>query len=651
MHTPNWLQRLLEGDDDLTGDDPPDLDGPPATPDDPRWDDGQREVIHAPVDERLLVQAGPGAGKTDVACARVARFVDDGIPGDRILLVSFTNAAVEEMRDRIRNLGAADAHQLASVHVRTIDSLAAVLRFNYREEEVDFSGYDENLEDFLDLLRNPTTFLTDYLDSFRHVIVDEAQDVTGLRRRVLEELFDHLPDRCGITVFGDSCQSIYGWTRDAPSRGKDGDDRTLLDYLAEDHGSGFRPVPLGGQYRTTDEELKTLKADLRDLIQERGQHPEDRYQFVRERLADYGSDEKVRWKEIPELLRGRDRTMVLFRTTAALAMASSYLNGEGIDHRIRYSGMPRLVAPWVGHIFSDFFQPDMAEGVFYERWEETPSHLRRRHEPDEAWRILRTLAGERGTIKPSLLRYRLAGRRPPESLLGKELGTSGPLLSTIHAAKGREAPEVVLLLTAGRDEEDTEDIGEEARVLYVGATRPREVLDVLDRPDPRFMSLDSGRVCRYARRNDWLQMFLGLDHDVDAVFSVDRRLEHLDTDAQQTQKAIASVDRLPHEVRAEREQLGEKDWRYLIRDGERILGSISSRADSEIWDAGRRFLKGKKRPAPTINHLWLHEPSTRVLAEDDARLDRVAEPYGRTGFWLGPVIEGFPSFPYFGSST
>lgn len=651
MHTPNWLQRLIDSDDDLSGGDPSGQSGAPASPDDPRWDDGQREVIEAPVNDRLLVLAGPGAGKTDVACARVARLVEDGTPGDKILLVSFTNAAVEEIRDRIRALGETDPHQLASVHVRTIDSLAAVLRFNYREEEVEFSGYDENLEDFLELLQNPTPYLTDYLDSFRHVIVDEAQDVTGLRRRVLEELFDHLPDGCGITVFGDPCQSIYGWTSDASAREDDGDDRTLLDYLADDYRAGFRPVPLSGQYRTADEELKTLKADLRDVLEEDKDSPEDNYRSVRERLADYGSDERVRWKDIPDLLRGRDETMVLFRTTAALAMASSYLNSDGVDHRIRYSGMPRLVAPWVGYIFSDFLESDMTEDIFYERWEETPSHLRRHHEPEEAWRILRSLAGERSrTITPSLLRYRLAGRRPPDSLLGKELGTSGPLLSTIHAAKGREAPEVVLLLTGKRDSEETGDIEEEARVLYVGATRPRETLDVLDRPGPSFMPLDSGRICRYTRSKDRLQIFFGLNGDVDTGFSVSSRLENLETDAGEVQSRIAELNPLPQEVMAKRVNLGGDDWRYLIKDDDSILGSISRRADRDLWNAGRRFLNGKQ-PARKIIFLWFAEPSTCVLPEDDGRLDRMAEPYARTGFWLGPVIKGFPPIQYYGRKS
>jgi superfamily I DNA/RNA helicase len=40
------------------------------------WDKSQREVIDTPPEDRLLVGAGPGTGKTAVACARVSQLID-----------------------------------------------------------------------------------------------------------------------------------------------------------------------------------------------------------------------------------------------------------------------------------------------------------------------------------------------------------------------------------------------------------------------------------------------------------------------------------------------------------------------------------------------------------------------------------------------
>ncbi len=63
-------------------------------------DDLQGDVITAPASDRLLVDAGPGTGKTYVACSRVAALINEGVPAGRIWLVSFTRTAVQEIRAR-----------------------------------------------------------------------------------------------------------------------------------------------------------------------------------------------------------------------------------------------------------------------------------------------------------------------------------------------------------------------------------------------------------------------------------------------------------------------------------------------------------------------------------------------------------------------
>jgi hypothetical protein len=50
----------------------------------------QLEVIMDEPESWQLVTAGPGAGKSVVACQRIAYLVDDGVPPSRILLGSFT---------------------------------------------------------------------------------------------------------------------------------------------------------------------------------------------------------------------------------------------------------------------------------------------------------------------------------------------------------------------------------------------------------------------------------------------------------------------------------------------------------------------------------------------------------------------------------
>jgi DNA helicase-2/ATP-dependent DNA helicase PcrA len=90
-------------------------------------DESQLRVAQAPADTRMLVEAGPGSGKTHAACERVISLVqDEGIAPSRIMLLSFTRIAVAELRERIaRRLN--DIPNVAALQIRTFDSFAARL--------------------------------------------------------------------------------------------------------------------------------------------------------------------------------------------------------------------------------------------------------------------------------------------------------------------------------------------------------------------------------------------------------------------------------------------------------------------------------------------------------------------------------------------
>ena len=77
--------------------------------------EAQREaVLHH--DGPLLILAGPGSGKTRVITHRIARMLADGVPGQQILALTFTNKAADEMRLRVQRLAPGSQVWIGTFH-------------------------------------------------------------------------------------------------------------------------------------------------------------------------------------------------------------------------------------------------------------------------------------------------------------------------------------------------------------------------------------------------------------------------------------------------------------------------------------------------------------------------------------------------------
>ena len=66
------------------------------------WTDAQRRAIESDARE-LVCSAAAGSGKTAVLVERIIRFLKNGAEPDSFLVITFTNAAASEMREKIRN--------------------------------------------------------------------------------------------------------------------------------------------------------------------------------------------------------------------------------------------------------------------------------------------------------------------------------------------------------------------------------------------------------------------------------------------------------------------------------------------------------------------------------------------------------------------
>jgi DNA helicase-2/ATP-dependent DNA helicase PcrA len=146
-----------------------------------------------------LVIAGAGSGKTRTLTYRVAYLLEQGIPSDRVLLLTFTNKAAKEMMRRVADVL---AHDLSNLWGGTFHSIANRIlrrhadRLGYRP---DFTILDR--EDAKDLLKASLDDTNIEVNATRFPKPDVLSDIFSLAvnteksiQSVLEEQYDYFAE-------------------------------------------------------------------------------------------------------------------------------------------------------------------------------------------------------------------------------------------------------------------------------------------------------------------------------------------------------------------------------------------------------------------------------------------------------------------------
>src|SRR5574344_510553 len=74
----------------------------PTKPSDAIWTDEQWEAIYL-TGKNIIVSAGAGSGKTAVLTERIIEKLKSGISINNMIILTFTNAAAAEMKERVRD--------------------------------------------------------------------------------------------------------------------------------------------------------------------------------------------------------------------------------------------------------------------------------------------------------------------------------------------------------------------------------------------------------------------------------------------------------------------------------------------------------------------------------------------------------------------
>jgi hypothetical protein len=93
-----------------------------------KLDDEQHEIVTATPNNHIRIIAGAGSGKTTTILCRIKYLVDNYISPNKILVLTFNVDACQNLKNRIVELFGFDIN----VHIRTIDSFCAQIKWKYK---------------------------------------------------------------------------------------------------------------------------------------------------------------------------------------------------------------------------------------------------------------------------------------------------------------------------------------------------------------------------------------------------------------------------------------------------------------------------------------------------------------------------------------
>lgn len=94
-------------------------------------DEVQKEAVEYDGEKPLIIDAGPGSGKTRVIIERVVHFVEKGIDPNSILVITFTHKATQELRDRLINETDLDIKVINKIRISTVHGFCRYLIAKY----------------------------------------------------------------------------------------------------------------------------------------------------------------------------------------------------------------------------------------------------------------------------------------------------------------------------------------------------------------------------------------------------------------------------------------------------------------------------------------------------------------------------------------
>lgn len=449
----------------------------------------QEEIIQAPATQWSFVNAGPGTGKTYTLIRKITYMVENlGIDPEGILVLCFTNAAVNEIKARIKNYAEGEGDRsFINVDVRTFHSFAWLLisqanelfhdRANYKCIDIFQLNYDQSIRKAIEIILK---FGDEVFGGCDHLIVDEIQDLTNERAYlVMIMVRECMKNGVGVTILGDSCQAIYDYS----------DEENAFELKSERfYNYMFSELYEKGKFYKLEKNRRQSDWLIKVTVPLRQSILEGKKDKVRETIA------KLK-RIIPILTTGAVSTKLssyelehmtdegtvclMCRNNAQVLATSANLRKRGIRHIVNAYNEFEYLAGWIGKVFCLFTKSIVTFNEFSKIVKDRYIEV----SPEIIWQRLQELIGSKNNIlKVSDILKSIAQSKVDDPIFRNVPG-SNLIVSNIHKSKGREYDTVVVeqkfvnrLINESTSIKSLSEYLEEAKILYVAVTRPRKKL-------------------------------------------------------------------------------------------------------------------------------------------------------------------------------
>ena len=492
----------------------------------------QISAVGKPLEDNMLILAGPGSGKTRVIIHRCAYLLEvERVAAHQVLVLCFNHSSAVELRKRLIKLmgRAAKGVTVATYHgaaMRLAGISVRDMAESNGKNSIDFGGIIRHAVKLLKGEQNisgmePDEMRDRLMSGYSHILVDEYQDIDQDQYELVSAIagksLEEENSRLALLAVGDDDQNIYTF-RGANVRfirrfREDYSAETI--YLVENYRSGKHIIAAANR----------LIRNNRDRM--KGSHP---IRINRERALNVPGG---KWDQLDPVSRGRvqmvsvqnrlhqahhvkneiDRIRsldpgvgwhdfaVLSRTRAPLSALRSVFEKAACPFRTTLNkGFPlhrvreiQTVLDWLTAKEKENGRAtDLMAGLETHRgnrkiniwWQLIDTFL-------DAWRE-ETADSTQPVTRVTDRLYEFVAEKRREKVLGE-----GIFMSTAHAAKGMEFPHVFILDGDWHHPADSARMEEERRIMYVAMTRAEETLHLLKiqgKPNPFLKEINGNSV-------------------------------------------------------------------------------------------------------------------------------------------------------------